>query len=148
MAGDIKIEYDDREVVAALNRLGRAGRDLTPAMREIAAALEDAALEAFERQETPGGDPWSDLTDVTKARRERQGHWPGQILQDAGGLVGSLTGRYDAHSAVSGANLPYAAKHQLGHREPGEARVPGRSDDLDAEILDAVARRIAEALRG
>ena len=53
MPADIKIEYDDREVVAALNRLGRAGRDLTPAMREIAAALEDAAEEAFEREQSP-----------------------------------------------------------------------------------------------
>ena len=43
MPADIKIEYDDREIVKALNRLAAAGQDLTPAMREIAAALEDAA---------------------------------------------------------------------------------------------------------
>ena len=43
MPADIKIEYDDREIVKALNRLAAAGQDLTPAMREIAAALVSPA---------------------------------------------------------------------------------------------------------
>ena len=74
--------------------------------------------------------------------------WPGRILQDTGALVGSLTGRYDGHSAVAVANLPYPAKHKLGHQEPAEPRIPARSDDLDAEITDTVVRHFAEALRG
>ena len=162
MAG-IKIEYDDREVVEVLNRFARAGRDLTPAMREIASALEDAAAEAFERQESPGGDPWDDLSDVTKARRARQGHWPGSILQVGGRLAGSLTSRHDATSAEAGMNLVYAPTHQLGaaQGEFGTTRrgVPipwgdiparpilGRSRDLDAEILDVIGRHFAAALR-
>ena len=43
----------------ALNRLAAAGPDLTPVMREIAAALEDAAQEAFEREQSPDGKSWT-----------------------------------------------------------------------------------------
>ena len=63
MPVDINIEYDDRELVEALNRLARAGQDLTPAMREIAAALEDAAAEAFDSERAPSGEPWADLSE-------------------------------------------------------------------------------------
>lgn len=53
----IKIEYDDREVVEVLNRLFHAGQNLTPAMREIASALDDAATEAFDSERAPSGEP-------------------------------------------------------------------------------------------
>ena len=49
MPADIKIEYDDREIVKALNRLAAAGQDLTPAMREIAAALVSPARAGMDR---------------------------------------------------------------------------------------------------
>lgn len=72
MPADIKIEYDDREIVKALNRLAAASQDLIPAMREIAAALEDAEQEAFEREQSPDGNPWADLSEHTKARRAKE----------------------------------------------------------------------------
>ena len=65
----IKIEYDDREVVEVLNRLFHAGQNLTPAMREIASALDDAAAEAFDSKRAPSGEPWADLSEHTKRRR-------------------------------------------------------------------------------
>ena len=166
MPVDIKIEYDDREVRRALERLAAAGRDLTPAMREIAAALEGAAEDAFEQKQSPDGEPWADLSDVTKARRGKRGKWPGPILQVDRRLYGSLTSRYDADSAEAGTNLAYASTHQFG-AEQGEfgfsfhrgypTAIPwgdiparpflGRSDDLDAEILDAIERHLGTALR-
>ena len=68
MAG-ITIEYDDREVRAALRRLSSAGRDLTPAMRGVASLLEASAQRAFEQERSPGGDLWGDLSGVTKRHR-------------------------------------------------------------------------------
>ena len=65
----ITIEYDDREVAAALSRLASTGRDLTPAMRDVAALLEASAQRAFEQQQSPAGDDWDDLSEVTKHRR-------------------------------------------------------------------------------
>ena len=129
---------DARQLADTLNRFARSGRDLTLVMREIADAQK-----CFRIERAPDGSHWRDLSKETELLRSTRGTWTGQILQDAGGLVGSLTGRYDAHPAVAGANLPYAAKHQLGHQEPGEPRVPARSDDLDAEITDSVVRRSA-----
>ena len=50
---DIDIEYDDRAVISALDRLLQADRDLTPAMRRIAVALLDSVEEAFTRRRRP-----------------------------------------------------------------------------------------------
>ena len=163
MPVDINIEYDDREVVEALNRLFRAGQDLTPAMREIAGALEDAAVEAFDSERSPSGEPWADLSEHTKRRRSKKKKWPGQILQVSSRLRNNLTSHYDSDSAAGGFNLVYAPTHQLGASE-GEfgstsrgrpipfGDIParpslGRSDDLDAEILDIINRHFEDALR-
>ena len=163
MPADIKIEYDDREIVKALNRLSEASQDLTPAMREIAAALEAAAQEAFEREQSPDGKPWADLSDHTKARRQKKKRWPDQILQVQGRLAGSLTSRYDSQSAEAGTNLVYAPTHQFGAEasEFGSTSrgqpipfgdIParpflGRSDDLDMETLDVIARHLEDAIQ-
>ena len=117
MPVDINIEYDDREVVEALNRMVRAGQDLTPAMREIAAALEDVAAEAFDSERSPSGEPWADLSKHTKRRRSKKKKWPGQILQVSGRLRNNLTSYYDSDSAVAGFNLDYAPTHQFGASE-------------------------------
>ena len=54
--GDIR--YDDREVQRAMNRLLRASKDLSPAMREIAGHLADSAEGSLESQAGPDGTPW------------------------------------------------------------------------------------------
>ena len=62
------------EVRAALNRLASAGRDITPVIRDVAALLEASAQRSFEQERSPGGEPWDDLTDLTKRRRAATGH--------------------------------------------------------------------------
>ena len=110
----INIEYDDREVASALRRVINAGGDLTPAMRSIAAALEDSVAEAFASEKSPSGVPWADLSDTTKSAREKRGKWPGETLQVTGNLADSIESRYDADEAVVGTNVVYAATHQFG----------------------------------
>lgn len=159
---DVTIAYDDRDVEAALRRLVHAGQDLTPAMREIASILEEAAEEAFQSQRAPDGTPWADLSDHTKAARRKRGKWPGQILQITGDLAGSLTSAYDATSAVAGSNLVYAPTHQFGAEEgafgktPGGRPIPfgdiparpflGISDEAKDDILDAINNHLVEAV--
>ena len=159
----IEINYDNREVLDALNRLGRAGRDLTPAMRDVAQALESAVEDSFESEQSPAGDPWADLSPHTKIRRAKNKRWPGKILQADGRLAGSITSRYDSSSAEAGTNLAYAKTHQSGAKrgEFGSTKrghpipfgdIParpflGRSEDLDEEILDALNRHFVDALR-
>ncbi len=159
----IEIEYDHREALDALNRLARAGADLRPAMREIAAALEVGAKDSFQSESSPGGNPWAALSPHTQAKRAKQRKWPGQILQVSGHLAKSLTSHSDSHTAVAGTNLAYAPTHQHGADRGafGSTRtgrpipfgdIParpflGRSSDLDQEILDALQRHFADALR-
>lgn len=116
------IEIDDRRIKAALRRLAASGRDLTPAMRDIAGLLEASARRAFEQERSPDGKPWADLSDLTKRRRAATGHWPGQILQVTGRLIGSLASSYDATSAQAGTNLPQARTHQKGAKQGAYGR--------------------------
>lgn len=112
----VTIRVDDRAASAALDRLRRAGADLTPAMREIAATLEDAAERSFGAEAAPSGTPWEPLSATTIDRRSQAGTWPGRILQVTGGrgLAGSMSSRYDATSAVAGTNKRYAATLHFG----------------------------------
>ena len=161
---DIDIEYDDQEVVRALNRLVRAGGNLKPAMRSIASVLEEAAEETFQQREAPDGTPWADLSDHTKRRRGKKGKWPGQILQVTGDLAGSITSAYRATQAAAGTNLVYAPTHQFGASE-GEfgstktgrpipfGDIPDRaflgvSGKARGDILDALNRHFANTARG
>lgn len=161
---EVTIQYDDRQVVDALNRMLRAGADMTPAMRDIAAIIEEAAEEAFQSQQAPDGTPWAPLSEHTTRRRTRQGKWPGQILQVTGDLAGSITSASDESSAVAGSNLVYAPTHQFGAEEgafgatPSGRPIPfgdiparpflGVSDEARDDILDAVNRHLAAALGG
>ena len=159
----ITVEYDNRQLQKALKRLVRTGADLTPAMREIAAVLEDSAHESFDEQRAPDGKRWQDLSDIQKSRRRERGTWPGQILQETGRLAGSVNSSFDAASAVAGTNLPSGKTHQFGAKqgEFGRTRrggpipwgdIPtrpylGRSRDTDEEILEAIERHFENALR-
>ena len=163
----IDIEFSDREAREGLERLRRAGHDMTPAMRDIAAALEDSVLESFDREQAPDGTPWPDLAESTKARRARRGTWPGQVLQvdgARGGLVGSISSDYDSMNAVAGTNKVYGAVHQFGATE-GEfgttgagmpipfGDIPARpflgvSEDAREDILDAINDHFRRAVSG
>ena len=130
MPADIKIEYDDREMVEGLNRLAQAGRDLKPVMGEIAAALEAGAQQSFRDEQSPDGKDWDKPSEeTTQPRRAARRTWPGMILQEEGRLVGSLTSRYDGRSAEAGTNLVYAATHQFG-AEQGEFGTTARGGPI------------------
>lgn len=158
----IAIEYDDRQVVDALNRLLRAGQDLSPAMRDIAAALETGVEDAFQDERSPDGDPWADLSEHTKRRRRTRGKWPGKKLQITADLAGSITSAYDHTSALAGTNLVYAPTHQFGAGEGDFGSTPtgrpipfgdilarpflGVSDATRDEIVDAINDHFIGAL--
>ena len=159
----IEIEYDNREVLDALNRLSRASADLRPAMSAIADAMATTIEDAFQSESSPSGDPWAALSPHTQAKRAKQRKWPGQILQVSGRLAQSITSHSDSHTAVAGTDLDYASSHQhgadqgaFGTTKTGRpipfGDIParpflGRSDDLDEEILDILQRHFTNALR-
>ena len=160
----LDIQVSDREVREALKRRREAGADMTPAMRDIAAAMESAAQSAFQHQRSPGGGKWPDLTEHTKARRRKRRKWPGQILHISGRLAASISSSYDADSAIAGTNVIYAVTHQFGaaRGEFGATKagrpipfgdIPERpffgiSDDLHDEVLDVLGQHLASAADG
>lgn len=106
----IKIDIDDREVRAALADLARKLSDLTPAMHNIAQALESETERRFD-VEGPG---WPGLSPTTIRQREKSGHWPGKMLQVSGDLARSIESEAGPRHALVSVNKRYAAIHQFG----------------------------------
>lgn len=110
------IDIDAREPLRFLADLGDRLDDTKPLMEDIAAIMLDAVEENFAQEGRPD---WVDLTDNTKARREKRGKWPGKILQDSGLLAASVQARADDNEAAVSTNYPSAPTHQFG-AEKGE----------------------------
>lgn len=114
-------------------------------MKNIAGIFTSSTEENFKEQGRP--DKWTDLSEVTKAKRKKQKKWPGQILQVSGLLADSVSTQYDDDSAVIGSNLPYAAIHQKSGKagKNKKVEIPARpylkltDDDFD-EIIDVVQK--------
>ena len=112
MAGvTIRVTIDDSEVVAALDRLAAAGRDLTPAMRDVGEHLLNSVRERFRTETAPDGAPWAPLTAATRAKKPRN---KGRILTQDGYLRGNLAYRADSDSVEVGSPSIYAGTHQFG----------------------------------
>lgn len=95
-------------------RIKDKAQDLSPLMKKIAADMKDAVYQNFEEEGRP---KWKPLAKSTIRERRKLGYWPGKILQrrsGGGGLLGSITSRYDSHTAEVGTNKVYAAMHQYG----------------------------------
>lgn len=106
------VELDHQRLQSVLRKIEWAVGDLAPLMRGIAAEMARQTEENFENEGRPD---WADLSDTTTERREKDGNWPGQMLQiSAGGLAASITSHATDSSALVGSNKPYAAMMQFG----------------------------------
>jgi phage virion morphogenesis protein len=110
----ISIDIDDREVLSALTRLRDRVGDLSPVMRAIAIELEARVDERFETSTAPDGERWEGYAPSTLARLLKKGKSGKPVLIDNGDMLGSLSSRSDATSAVVGFGQPYAAFHEFG----------------------------------
>lgn len=143
------IVIDSAQVQAGLAQLIRHVSDLTPIMEDIGAKLGDITEDAFQA-EGPG---WPQLKPYTVAKRG-SAH---PILQDTGGLAGSITHGGDRDSAWVGMSKEYAEKHQFGdptnrlfgHSAPIPPRpfLPFRDQSLTPGAEVAVMAIINRALR-
>lgn len=141
------IELDHQRLQTALRKVEWAVGDLAPLMRGIAAELGSQTEENFEEEGRPD---WADLSDVTTTRREKNGNWPGQMLQvSAAGLAASVTTQATDSSALVGSNKPYAAMMQFGGDKsdfphlwgdiPGRPYLPMNAEgELQPETEDAI----------
>ena len=154
------VELDHQRVQATLRKIEWAVGELAPLMRGIAAELASQTEENFGEEGRP---EWDDLSDVTTARREKNGNWPGQMLQvSSAGLAASITTQATDSSALVGSNKPYAAMMQFGGTKSDFPHlwgdIPGREFlPMDAEgelqpeaeeaILDLAMNHLEKAAR-
>ncbi|MER2490688.1 phage virion morphogenesis protein [Catenovulum sediminis] len=127
MSNQIHVEHNSTAVIDILQRITDKTDDLTEAMQEVAATLEDAAEQAFKDERAPTGEPWEALSDnYLKQNPKRVG---GQILQASGGLAASIESDYGSDWASVGSNKVYAAIHQFGgtpNMPVGPRNIPAR----------------------
>jgi phage virion morphogenesis protein len=115
MSDLIECRIDDREVTRTLERLARKVADLSPVMREISGVMLDAVHDNFATEGSRTGNPWK------KSKRSIRD--AGQTLQDTQRLYRSIQAHSDAHGAVVGTNVAYAAAHHFGVNKTVTARV-------------------------
>ena len=112
MAGArIRIEIDDAQARAALDRLAKAGADLAPAMKNIGETLIDSTRQRFFDHEAPDGTPWAPLTETTRRRKTRN---VSLILTEEGTLRGGIAYQAGADSVLVGSPDVRAGTHQFG----------------------------------
>ncbi|WP_448092484.1 phage virion morphogenesis protein [Pseudomonas lini] len=154
------VELDHQRLQAALRKIEWAVGDLAPLMRGIAAELASQTEENFGEEGRP---EWDDLSDVTTARREKNGNWPGQMLQvSSAGLAASITTQATDSSALVGSNKPYAAMMQFGGTKsdfphlwgdiPGRPYLPMDAEgelqpEAEEAILDLAMNHLEKAAR-
>ena len=150
MADMVNITIDSAKLMAALKRLAAAGHDLTPAMRKAAGIMADAVEENFEQEGRP---KWQSLAASTIKQREKQGSWPGKILQRSGNLARSITRHYDNDSAIVGTNMPYAAIQNCGGKagRGHKVEIPAREfmhlePEDEEDILKSFAQFLGEVV--
>lgn len=169
----ILIEYDDRDVRQALQRLAARAASLRPAMAAIAQAVRSDILERFDSSTTPDGQRWRPLTAAAIIGRARRSAPAGlkkrraatlrtfstgaKPLLDTGLLrnsvrIASVTDSTATVSAGGGKRDRIAAIHHFGGLagRGRKVRIPARpfmglSAEGRSEILDII-RRHMEAL--
>jgi len=157
----INVQLDTSELDQSLRHLSQATSNLYPPLDEIGDALESNIALLFVDQQSPDGQPWKPLSDVTLQRR-RQGSGSGssQILQDSGILKNSFTHHADRHSVAVGTAVEYAPTHQFGATKGQYAHgvpwgdIPARPfmpeerlpTDWENEVMDIITQHLEDAL--
>ncbi|MEO1752024.1 phage virion morphogenesis protein [Thiofaba sp. EF100] len=147
----IKIDYDDRDVLDAIQALARRTSDLSQAMQDIAGVLADAVERAFDQEHDPAtGMPWAPLAPRTIKARGGDAH---PILQRSGQLASSIVTEHGKDYAIVGSNKRYAAIHQFGGQagRKRKAIIPARpylglGEEDKGEIMDIVRGYLGGAL--
>jgi phage virion morphogenesis protein len=149
----IEIQFDDRDILRALQNLQQATDNLQPALTEIGEILTESTKQRFSSQTSPGGQRWPANSPITIERKGRN--------QPLTGETGSLMD--DIHYDLLGGDvleigspMKYAAMQQFGGTKSEFPHlwgdIPARpflgiSETDKNEILSILNRHLSEALR-
>lgn len=151
------VDVQNARVVSALSSIASRLGDLSPAMRSIAATMEERVRRRFASETDPEGKRWTPHAPATLKSYPKQGNR--RILDRYGDMLRSLNSRSDRASATigfsavtpsrNGQRTAYAIYHEFGttkmparkmlfsNPDKGEIAKP----DEDA-VLDILARYI------
>lgn len=141
----IDVEYDDRNVREALQRLQQAGGNLDAAFGEIGEYLLESHRQRFDDQVDPDGHAWEPLSARTIERKKKNAD---KILIEHGGLMDSLHYNASSHGLEFGTNLIYGATHQFGDEDRNIPARPflGINRDDEEEIIRIIEDHILAAI--
>lgn len=107
----LKVDIDDREVLAAVQRLLDTGRDLKPAMQDIGEYLVVSTRQRFQDGVSPDDTPWA-RNSYTKDTTRAAGRPP--LIGETKQLSTKIFPRATAHGVEVGSPLEYAGTQQFG----------------------------------
>lgn len=151
----ITLTVDDKDILAAVDKLAKLSGDLSPAMADIAGYGVTSTQQRFEAEAGPDGTPWTPFARSTLRSMPARRRANPKLLRDrvSPGLYSSVTGYSDEASAEWGSNLAYAAIHQLS----GTVNVPEQTREMTfvtvkqgagkAKNEDGTFRRVGSKLR-
>ncbi len=149
----ITVEFNDREVLDALQSLHQRMNDLTPVLQDIGEYLTTSTKDRFAAGIGPDGNAWDQNSDVTLERK--RGTKP--LIGETHRLSNELSYFIGNNELTFGSPLEYAAVQQFGadqgdfgHGSPW-GDIPARpfigiSDDDQVEILDIINSYLASAI--
>jgi phage virion morphogenesis protein len=147
----ITIEYNDRDILEALQNLQRATDNLQPALTEIGEKLTESTKQRFSSQTGPDGQRWKANSPVTIDRKGRD-----QPLIDGGHLMEQISPKLIGNDILEvGSTMQYAAMQQFGGTKSEFPHlwgdIPARpflgiSDDDRNEILSILDDHLSDAL--
>jgi phage virion morphogenesis protein len=145
----IEVEWDSREVLAALQQLQNRISNLRPALAEIGEKLTESTQQRFASEQTPQGTAWAANSPVTVAKKGGQ-----PILTDGGMLGSTIDYQLLGNDGVAiGSPMEYAAMMQFGGTKSEFPHlwgdIPAReflgvSDADRDQILDTLSRYLQD----
>lgn len=146
----ITIGVQDAALLRAVNALQAHLQDLTQPMRDVGQALEGQVSQRFMTITDPNGGAWARLSKATLAQRAKNGT-TGNILDEHGTMLQSLSWQSDKKTATVGFAQPYATYHEWGtKRMPRRGLLMANPDagTLGAGDLELVLDVLADYLSG
>lgn len=121
----LSVKIDNRDALAALDRVSRTAGGDPAAMRKIALAMKQEVYNAFRFQRAPDGTGWVPLSPLTLRARARIGNHSQQPLIATGAMYASIEAENSSTEAsISvGSGLP---DRRAWYNQMGTPRAPAR----------------------
>ena len=111
MSEAFKVEVDASDALQGLMGLIDSAKDMEPMFELIGDDMVDHITDLFRQERTPDGEPWAELSEVTKMRRRGTEY---NILRDTGILSNSIDFTATGKSVEVGSPMEYAATQNYG----------------------------------